>query len=50
MQVLGSGGIYPDPRADPESRAPMMVPYTTTGSLEGDLLSRSAQGSGLFRP
>ena len=41
---------HPHPEEDPESRAPNMVPYTTTwyflGTLKGDLLSRSAQGSG----
>ena len=44
--------IIPDPWEDLESRTPNMVPYTTIGyflgTLEGDLLSRSAQGSGMM--
>ena len=39
-----------NPSEDLESRAPILVPYTTIGQLQGtlkgDLLSRSARGSG----
>ena len=45
-------GLVPRPWKDLESRTPIMVPYSTLkqflGDLQGNLLSRSAQGSGVM--
>ena len=50
MRQESGSGFNPDPWENLESRTPNMVPYTTIGyflgTLKGDLLSRSAQGSG----